>query len=93
MLRLFQRVEKGLQAICDVMSTYLREKGAAIMKQQREAEGDNVAGFEKVSKDTFPIHFRFRENTFPTHLRFREGKGKQLDPLPHSISKDFTKAL
>ena len=82
MFRLLQRVEKGLQAICDVMSTYLREKGAAIMKQQREAEGDNVVGFEKVSKDTFPIH-----------LRFREGKGKQLDPLPYSISKDFTKAL
>lgn len=53
MFRLFQRVENGLRTMCDAMSTYLREQGTAIVKEEEESEGKNAIGFIQVTGNTW----------------------------------------
>ena len=53
MFRLFQRVENGLRTMCDAMSTYLREQGTAIVKEEEESEGKNAIGFIQVPGNTW----------------------------------------
>ena len=39
--------------MCDAMSTYLREQGTAIVKEEEESEGKNAIGFIQVTGNTW----------------------------------------